>query len=121
MHSKETLPHPKNQYHIAGARGLHICDSPGFKYGLLHHQIGPGSVRDVHNHLSMGKILLQEIAHGFWRVSRHLPSQMMDLMACLEYVGAYIDDLSWITRGTLDDHIQDRGSAHQAAQCRPQS
>ena len=58
MHSKETLPHPQNQYHITGARRLHICDSPGFKYGLLYHQVGPGSVRDVHNHLSMGQILL---------------------------------------------------------------
>ncbi len=30
---------------------------------------------------------------------------MMDLMASLEYICAYIDDLLIITRGTLDDHI----------------
>jgi hypothetical protein len=30
----------------------------------------------------------------------------MDLMASLEYVRAYIDDLLIITRGTLDDHIE---------------
>ncbi len=32
-------------------------------------------------------------------------AQMMDLMASLEYVRAYIDDLLIITRGTLDDHL----------------
>jgi hypothetical protein len=31
---------------------------------------------------------------------------MMDLMASLEYVRAYINDLLIITRGTLDDHIE---------------
>jgi hypothetical protein len=30
---------------------------------------------------------------------------MMDLMASLDYVRAYIDDLLIITRGTIDDHI----------------
>ncbi len=30
---------------------------------------------------------------------------MMDLMETLEYVRAYIDDLSVITRGTLEDHL----------------
>jgi hypothetical protein len=29
----------------------------------------------------------------------------MDLMASLEYVRAYIDDLLIITRGTLEDHL----------------
>ena len=30
---------------------------------------------------------------------------MMDLMASLDYVRAYIDDLLIITRGTLDNHL----------------
>ncbi len=33
-------------------------------------------------------------------------AQMMDLMASLEYVRAYIDDLLIITRGTMDNHIE---------------
>jgi hypothetical protein len=32
-------------------------------------------------------------------------AQMMDLMASIDYVQAYIDDLLIITRGKLDDHI----------------
>ena len=33
-------------------------------------------------------------------------AQMMDLMASLEFVQTYIDDLLIITRGTLDDHLE---------------
>ncbi len=32
-------------------------------------------------------------------------AQMMDLMASLDYLRAYIDDLLIITRGTIEDHI----------------
>jgi hypothetical protein len=32
-------------------------------------------------------------------------AQMMDLMASLEYMQAYIDDLLIITRGVLDDQL----------------
>jgi hypothetical protein len=32
-------------------------------------------------------------------------AQMMDLMASIDYVRAYIDDLLIITRGTIEDHI----------------
>jgi hypothetical protein len=33
-------------------------------------------------------------------------AQIMDLMASLEFVQAYVDDLSIITRQTLDKHLQ---------------
>ncbi len=32
-------------------------------------------------------------------------SEMMDLIDTLEYVQAYIDDLLYITRGSLEDHL----------------
>ncbi len=32
-------------------------------------------------------------------------AEMIDLMETLEYVQAYIDDLLYITRGTLEDHL----------------
>ncbi len=35
--SEETLPDPKNQYHIAGDERLLLCNSIRPKYGLLHH------------------------------------------------------------------------------------
>ncbi len=43
---------------------------------------------------------------GFGGSADIFQAQMMDLMASLEYVRAYIDDLLIITRGTLDDHVK---------------
>ena len=42
---------------------------------------------------------------GFGGSADIFQAQMMDLMASLDYVRAYIDDLLIMTRGTLDDHI----------------
>ncbi len=41
---------------------------------------------------------------GFGGSANTSQAQMMDLMASLEYVHVYIDDLLIITRGILDDH-----------------
>jgi hypothetical protein len=42
---------------------------------------------------------------GFGGSADIFQAQMLDLMATLEYVQAYIDDLLIITRGTMDNHI----------------
>ncbi len=42
---------------------------------------------------------------GFGGSADIFQAQMMDLMASLDYVQAYIDDLLIITRGTIEDHI----------------
>ncbi len=42
---------------------------------------------------------------GFGCSANIFQAQMMDLMASLEYVQEYIDDLLIITRGALDDHL----------------
>ncbi len=42
---------------------------------------------------------------GFGGSADIFQAQMMDLMASLDYVRAYIDDLLIITRGSLKDHI----------------
>jgi hypothetical protein len=43
---------------------------------------------------------------GFGGSADIFQAQMMDLMASLDYVQAYIDDLLIITRGTIEEHIQ---------------
>jgi hypothetical protein len=42
---------------------------------------------------------------GFGGSADIFQAQMIDLMASLKYVRAYIDDLVIITRGILDDHL----------------
>jgi hypothetical protein len=58
----------------------------------------------------MGQILIFEITYGICRFCRHsadiFQAEMMDLMEALEYVRAYIDNLLVITRGTLEDHLE---------------
>jgi hypothetical protein len=43
---------------------------------------------------------------GFGGSANIFKAQIMDLMASLEFVQAYMDDLLIITRGTLDEHLQ---------------
>jgi hypothetical protein len=43
---------------------------------------------------------------GFGGLADIFQAQIMDLMASLEFVQAYMDNLLIITRGTLDEHLQ---------------
>jgi hypothetical protein len=43
---------------------------------------------------------------GFGDSANIFQAQIIDLMASLEFVQAYMDDLLIITRGTLDKHLQ---------------
>ncbi len=43
---------------------------------------------------------------GFGGSADIFQAQIMDLMASLEFVRAYMDDLLIITRGILDEHLQ---------------
>ncbi len=43
---------------------------------------------------------------GFGGSANIFHAQIMDMMASLEFVQAYMDDLSIITRGILDEHLQ---------------
>jgi hypothetical protein len=43
---------------------------------------------------------------GFGGSANIFQAQIIDLMASLEFVGAYMDDLLIITRQTLDKHLQ---------------
>ncbi len=52
-----------------------------------------------------GKYSYERLPMGFGGSANIFQAQMMDLMASLEYVQAYIDDLFIITRETLDDHL----------------
>jgi len=47
--------------------------------------------------------------HGYAGSADIFQAEMMDLMEALEYVRAYINDLLVITRGTLEDHLEQLG------------
>jgi hypothetical protein len=52
-----------------------------------------------------GKYSYQRLPMGFAGSADIFQAEMGNLMATLEYVRGYIDDLSVITKGSLDDHL----------------
>jgi hypothetical protein len=53
-----------------------------------------------------GKYSYKRLPMGFGGSADIFQAQIMDLMASLKFVHAYMDDLSIITRQTLDKHLQ---------------
>jgi hypothetical protein len=53
-----------------------------------------------------GKYSYKRLPMGFGGLADIFQAQIMDLMASLKFVQAYIDDLLIITRGILDDHVK---------------
>jgi hypothetical protein len=49
-----TVPYPQNQYHIAGATRLHVCNHTRLKHGLLYNQVRSHSHQNVHYHIPLG-------------------------------------------------------------------
>jgi hypothetical protein len=54
-----------------------------------------------------GKYSYKRLPMGFGGSADIFQAQIMDLMASLEFVQAYMDDLLIITRGRLDEHLQE--------------
>ncbi len=67
--------------------------------------IGSRLIQNLYPHLSLGKILLQEITDGIAGSPDIFQAKMMELMESLEYVQAYLDDLLCISRDSLEDHL----------------
>jgi hypothetical protein len=53
-----------------------------------------------------GKYSYKRLPMGFGGSADIFQAQIMDLMAPLKFVRAYMDDLLLITRRTLDEHLQ---------------
>jgi hypothetical protein len=52
-----------------------------------------------------GKYSYQRLPMRFARLVDIFQAEMGNLMATLEYIRAYIDDFLFITKGSLDDHL----------------
>jgi len=57
----------------------------------------------------LGKYSYLRLPMGYAGSADIFQAEMMDLMEALEYVRAYINDLLVITRGTLEDHLEQLG------------
>jgi hypothetical protein len=85
----------------------------GFTYATtLHLNMGYYTIRLDSTAAKMctiifpwGKYSYQSLLMGFVGLADFFQAEMVNLMATLEYVRAYIDDLMVIARGSLDDHL----------------
>jgi hypothetical protein len=106
MHSKETLPHPQNQYNATGARkGFTYATALDLNMGYYTIRLDPAASEMCTITLPWGKYSYKKLPMGFGGSTKLFQAQMMDLMASLDCVQVYIDDLLMTTRGTLDDHL----------------
>jgi hypothetical protein len=64
-----------------------------------------------------GKYSYKRLPMGFGGSADIFQAQIMDLMASLEFVQAYMDDLLIITRRTLDEHLQKWRQCSPESQC----
>ncbi len=76
------------------------------EHGLRHHQAGPKASEMCIIIFPWGKYSYKRLPKGFGGSADIFHAQTMDLMASLEFVQAYMDDLLIITRGILDKHLQ---------------
>ena len=117
---RKPYPIPKISTTLQELEGFTYVTALDLNMGYYTIRLDPAASEMCTIIFPWGKYSYKRLPMGFGGSADIFQAQMMDLMACLEYVRAYIDDLLCITRGTLNDQ-QDRGSAHQAARCRPQS
>jgi hypothetical protein len=102
MHSKKTIPNLQNQYHFAEAERLHICNHFRLKYTI---RLDPTAAKMCTIIFPWGKYSYQRLPMGFAGLADIFQAKMGNLMATLEYVRAYIDDLLVIAKSSHDDHL----------------
>ncbi len=73
--------------------------------GYLTIRLDPMVVKMCTIIVPFGKYSYLRLPMGMSGSADIFQAEMMDLIETLEYVQAYIDDLLFITRGTLEDHL----------------
>jgi hypothetical protein len=105
---------------------LRLQELEGFTYGtVLHINLGYYNIRldaaasEMYTIIfPLGKCSYNRLFMEFGGSVDIFQAQMIDLMASLHYVRAYIDDLLIIARGTIEDRISKIDSAHSTARRR---
>jgi hypothetical protein len=105
MHSKETLPNPQISTTLQELEGFTCATALDLNMGHYTLRQDPAASKMSTIILPGGKYSYTRLPMGYGGSVDIFQVQMMDLMAPLEYVQAYIDDLLIIIRGTQDDHL----------------
>jgi hypothetical protein len=86
--------------------GFQYATSLDLNMGYYHIELTPNSKALCTIVLPWGKYEYQRLPMGLVNSSDIFQEEMSGLMADLEYVRTYIDDLLVLTRGSFEDHLQ---------------
>ncbi len=85
--------------------GFMYATTPDLNMGYYTIKLDPTAAKMCTIIFPWGKYSYQRLPMGFARSADIFQAEMGNLMATLEYVRAYIDNLLVITKGSLDDHL----------------
>ena len=107
--ARRPYPIPKISTTLQELEGFTYAMALDLNMGYYTIRLDPNAVEMFTIIFPWGKYLYLRLPMGYAGSADIFQAEMMDLMASLEYVRAYIDDLLVITRGTLEDHFEKLG------------
>ena len=102
---RKPFPIPKIQEMLLKLEGFQYGTSLDLNMGYYHIELTPNSKRLCTIVLPWGKYEYQRLPMGLCNSPDIFQEKMSSLMAGLEFVRAYIDDLLIISKTTWDDHL----------------
>ncbi len=103
---RKSYPIPKISTILQQLEGFTYATTLDLNMGYYTIRLDPMASKMCTIIFPWGKYSYKRLPMGFGGSADIFQAQIMDLIAALEFVQAYMDDLSIITRETLDEHLQ---------------
>jgi hypothetical protein len=103
---RNPYPIPQNSAILQELEGFTYAMTLDLNMGYYTIRLDPTASKMCNITFPWGKYSYKRIPMGFGGSADIFKAQIIDLMASLEFLRAYMDDLLIITRGILDDHLQ---------------
>jgi hypothetical protein len=103
---RKLYPIPKISTILQEPEGFTYATALDLNMGYYTIRLDPTASKMCTIIFPWGKYLYKRLPMGFGGSADIFQAQIMDLMASLKFVQAYMDNLLMITRGILDEHFQ---------------
>ncbi len=102
---RKPYPIPKISTTLQELEGFTYATTLDLNMGYYTIRLDPTAAKMCTIIFPWGKYSYQRLPMGFARSADIFQAEMENLMATLEYVRAYIDNLLVINKGSLNDHL----------------
>jgi hypothetical protein len=102
---RKPYPIPKISTTLQELEGFTYATTLDLNMGYYTIRLDPTATKMYTIIFPWGKYSYQRLPIGFAGLADIFQAEMGNLMATLEYIRGYIDDLLVITKGSLDDHL----------------